>query len=196
MHSELLKGVYPTCVQFKFNINSTRSEKVRKTWDQAIKECKENMTKALLNDIFTKYESLKDQIGKDYDQLALILDEVKDSLRKRDVGMAPILEHRSGRQYEQPKPQVRPRPRKFIKPESRRKGQQRSKNRMMDNNSIILSSSSKRCSTNRLTPTLCNCLLHCYHNVDLVIILINLILFVPYLYMFYHNKFSFKMKGA
>ena len=26
MHNELLKGVFPTCVQFKFNINSTRSE--------------------------------------------------------------------------------------------------------------------------------------------------------------------------
>ena len=123
MHSELLKCVYPTCVQFKFNISSTRSEPVRKTWDQAIKECKQKMTKALLNDMFTKYGSLKDQIGKDYDQLALILDEVqikeiKDSLRKRDVGMAPILEHKSGLQYKQPKPQARPRPRKFIKPES------------------------------------------------------------------------------
>ena len=132
MHSELLKGVYPTCVQFKFNINSTRSEPVRKTCDQAMKECKEKMTKALLNDMFTKYGSLKDQIGKDYDQLALILDEtqireIKDSLRKRDVGMAPILEHKSGRQYEQPKPQGRTRPRKFLKPEPRRKGPQRAK---------------------------------------------------------------------
>ena len=75
MHSELLKGVFPTCVQFKFNINSTRSEVVRKTWDQTIRECKEKMTKALLNDMFTKYGTLKDQISKDYDQLALILNE-------------------------------------------------------------------------------------------------------------------------
>ena len=45
MHSELLKSVYPTCVQFKFNINSTRSKPVRKIWDQAIKECKEKRPK-------------------------------------------------------------------------------------------------------------------------------------------------------
>ena len=58
------------------------------------------MTKALLNDMFTKYGTLKDKINKDHDQLALILNEdqikeIKDSLRKRDVGMAPVLEHRT-----------------------------------------------------------------------------------------------------
>ena len=129
MHSELLKGVFPTCVQFKFNINSTRSEAVRKTWDQTIRECKEKMTKALLNDMFTKYSTLKGQISRDYDQLALILNEdqikeIKDSLRKRDVGMAPVLEHRTKRQYEPPKPSNQ-RNRKFIAPKYRKQGQQR-----------------------------------------------------------------------
>ena len=31
IHSELLKGVYPACVQFRFNINFTRSETVGNT---------------------------------------------------------------------------------------------------------------------------------------------------------------------
>ena len=127
MHSELLKGVFPTCVQFKFNINSTRSEV--KTWDQTIRECIEKMTKALLNDMFTKYGTLKDQISKHYDQLALILNvdqikEIKDSLRKRDVGMAPVLEHRTKHQYEPPKISNQ-RNRKFIAPKYRKQGQQR-----------------------------------------------------------------------
>ena len=129
MHSELVKGVFPTCVQFKFNINSTRSEAVRKAWDQTIRECKEKMTKALLNNMFAKYGTLKDQISKDYDHLALILNEdqikeIKDSLRKRDVGMAPVLEHRTKRQYEPPKPSNQ-KNRKFIAPKYRKQGQQR-----------------------------------------------------------------------
>ena len=128
MHGELLKGVFPTCVQFKFNMNSTRSEPVKESWEQAIKECKEKMTKALLNDMFTKYGTLKEQIGRDYDQLTMILDEnqikeIKDSLKKRDAGMAPMLEQKATRQYEPPKPQGKQRPRKFIQPKSRRQGQ-------------------------------------------------------------------------
>ena len=131
MHTELLKGVFPTCVQFRFNINSTRSDSVRKAWEGILKDCKERMTKALLNDMFTKYSALKEQINKDYDQLALLLTEqqireIKDSLRKRDVGMAPTIEHRSKRQYEPPKTNNQQKKRKFIAPKYRKQAQNRS----------------------------------------------------------------------
>ena len=130
MHSQLLKGIYPSCVQFKFNINSTRSEPVKKSWERCIKECKDRMTKALLDDLFVKYSSLKNSISKDYDQLSHILNEtqireIKDSLRKRDVGMAPILELKTKRQFEPAKPQPRQKQRTVMVPRKRKMPQQK-----------------------------------------------------------------------
>ena len=130
MHSELLKGIYPSCVQFKFNINSTRSEPIRKAWEKSIKECKERMTKALLDDLFVKYSTLKDAIGKDYDQLTRILTdtqvrEIKDSLKKRDVGMAPMLELKTKRQFDPPKPLQKQQQRTVMVPKKRKAPQQK-----------------------------------------------------------------------
>ena len=130
MHSELLKGIYPSCVHFKFNINSTRSEPVRKTWEKCIKECKERMTKAILDDLFVKYSSLKESINKDYDQLTRILTEsqvreIKDSLKKRDLGMAPMLVLKTKRQFEPPKPQPKQRQRMVMVPRKRKMPQQK-----------------------------------------------------------------------
>ena len=112
MHTELLKGAYPACVQFRFNTSSNKSDSVRKIWELSLKECKEKMTKALLDDLFVKYSSVKNIIMKDYDKLSKILSpnqimEIKDSLRKRDQGMAPMLAERSKRQYEPPRPRER-----------------------------------------------------------------------------------------
>ena len=130
MHSELLKGIYPSCVQFKFNINSTRSEPIRNSWEKSIKECKERMTKALLDDLFVKYSNLKDSINKDYDHLSRILTEtqvreIKESLKKRDVGMAPMLELKTKRQFDPPKPQQKRQQRAIMVPRKRRAPQQK-----------------------------------------------------------------------
>ena len=112
MHSELLKGAYPACVQFKFNCSSNRSDKVRKAWEIIIKECKEKLTKVLLDDLFYKYSSTKESLMKDYDELAHLLEpnqvtEIKESLKKRDLGLAPLLAEKNKRQYEPPKPRER-----------------------------------------------------------------------------------------
>ena len=125
---ELPKGIYPACVQLRFNINSTRSESVRKIWERCIKECKEKMIEALLDDLFVKYSTLRDSINSDYDQLTGILDEgqireIKDSLKKRDVGIAPMLELKTKRQFEPPKPQPRPKQRTVMVPKKRKMGQ-------------------------------------------------------------------------
>ena len=58
------------------------------------------------------YSSVKNAIMKDYDKLTKHLNqnqimEIKDSLRKRDQGMAPMLAERSKRQYKPPRPRER-----------------------------------------------------------------------------------------
>ena len=67
---------------------------------------------ALLDELFEKYSSIKDAISTDYEQLTKIFNdnqiiEIKDFLKKRDKGMAPILAKRNKRQYEAPKGQER-----------------------------------------------------------------------------------------
>ena len=130
MHSHLLKRVYPSSVQFKFNINNNRSDKVKKQWNFLLNDCKSRMTKVLLDELFEKYSLIKDTINTDYDELSKILDnqqiiEIKDFLKKRDQGMAPILVQRNKHQYEPPtKPErktIAPKHRKLIpKPQQER----------------------------------------------------------------------------
>ena len=60
MHSELLKKRYPQTVEFKFNVNRNRDDKVRKAWTKIIEECKEKLTKAILDEMFEKTRALKD----------------------------------------------------------------------------------------------------------------------------------------
>ena len=108
MHTQLLKGVYPSSVQFKFNINTNRSDKVKKYWETIIRDCKHKLTTVLLDELFERYSNIKDAISTDYDELAKILNEsqimeIKDFLKKRDHGMAPILAQKNKRQYEPPK---------------------------------------------------------------------------------------------
>ena len=77
-----------------------------------IKDCKEKLTKVLLDDLFHKYSSTKESLMKDYDELACLLEpnqvtEIKESLKKRDLGLAPLLAEKSKHQYEPPKPRER-----------------------------------------------------------------------------------------
>ena len=74
----------------------------------------------------------------DYDELARFLDtsqikEIKDSLKKRDQGMAPLLAQRSKRQYEPP----RRKDRKQVTAKRRKAAPRQQKtNRRTDNNQI------------------------------------------------------------
>ena len=67
-----------------------------KAWEIIIKYCKKRLTKVLLDDLFHKYSSTKESLMKDYDELACLLEpnqvtETKESLKKRDLGLAPLL---------------------------------------------------------------------------------------------------------
>ena len=77
MHSELLKKVYPPSVEFKFNINKTKSDKVQEAWATIIQECKQKLTKALLDDLFHKYSLVKQQIESDFQQLHQIVNSIQ-----------------------------------------------------------------------------------------------------------------------
>ena len=105
MHYEFLKKRYPQTVEFKFNINRNRDEKVRHAWTVIIDECKQKLTKALLDEMFEKYSSIKGLINQDLTELETILTskqlhEIKESLHKRSTGMAPVIAKKAKRQYE------------------------------------------------------------------------------------------------
>ena len=105
MHSELLKKRYLQTVEFKFNVNRNRDPKVRSAWIKIIDECKHKLTKAILDEMFDKYSSVKGLINQDLTELERILtstqlQEVKESLQKRSTGMAPVIAKKARRQYE------------------------------------------------------------------------------------------------
>ena len=109
MHSELLKNIYPPSVEFKFNINKSRSEALQQSWSTIISEFKQKLTKVLLNDLFAKYSQVKDHIAKDFQLLEEILSpiqfkEIKDSLHSKCSKIAPTYSLKAKRQYENRKP--------------------------------------------------------------------------------------------
>ena len=109
MHSELLKNIYPPSVEFKFNVNKSRSDGVQKAWSTIINECKQKLTKVLLHDMFSKYSQVKDNISKDFLLLEDILTptqlkEIKDSLQNRCTNIAPMYTLKAKRQYETKRP--------------------------------------------------------------------------------------------
>ena len=99
-------------------------------------DCKHKLTTALLDELFERYSSIKDAISTDYDQLARILNEnqiieIKDFLKKREQGMAPMLAQRNKRQYEAPKRQEK----KSVAPK-RRKTAAKPQKKRNENNQI------------------------------------------------------------
>ena len=105
MHSELLKKLYPPTVEFRFNINKNRSEKVQQTWTQVLDKCKQRLNKALVDEMFEKYDALKGLISQDFLKLEKILNskqlqEIKDSLQKWSSGMVPVRAMKAQCQYD------------------------------------------------------------------------------------------------
>ena len=106
MHSEFLKKRYPQTVEFKFNVNRNRDEKVRHAWAVIIDKCKQKLTKALLDEMFEKYSNIKRLINQDLTELEKILtskqlQEIKESLHKRSTGMAPVFAKKAKSQIQE-----------------------------------------------------------------------------------------------
>ena len=51
MEGKLAKNQYPSSVDFKFNINSTRNPILKDAWSKAIRKCKTELTLSLIDDL-------------------------------------------------------------------------------------------------------------------------------------------------
>ena len=74
--------------------NKSMSEKVQAAWTFMINECKYKLSKTLLDDLFSKYSQVKQQIDTDFQQLDAILagsqlQKIKQSLQTRCSKLAP-----------------------------------------------------------------------------------------------------------
>ena len=83
METKLSKNCFPTSVDFRFNINSTRNPVLRDSWARAVRKCKTDMTLALLDDLQKTYNNTRSQITKDMADLEKLLNpeqlqEIKD----------------------------------------------------------------------------------------------------------------------
>ena len=93
MEGRLAKNQYPTSVDFKFNINSTRSPKLKDHWSRIIRRCKSELTTTLID--VQAYSRTKASIAKDLTELDTLLtkeqfQEIKDSLLDKFQQMAPF----------------------------------------------------------------------------------------------------------
>ena len=67
MEETFSKNCFPTSVDFKFNINSTKNPVLKDTWSRSIRKCNTDMTLALLD--VKMYNNTKAQIAKDMTDL-------------------------------------------------------------------------------------------------------------------------------
>ena len=96
MEGKLAKNLYPSSVDFKFNINSTRNPVLKDAWSRAVRNCKTELTLALIDDIQRTYNRTKATISKDLTELETLLtpdqfQEINDSLSSKFKQMAPVL---------------------------------------------------------------------------------------------------------
>ena len=73
MEGKLAKNNFPTSVDFKFDINSTRNPILKDAWSTAIRKCKRKMTLALIDDLQKSYYHTKALIAKDKSDLERLL---------------------------------------------------------------------------------------------------------------------------
>ena len=78
MEGKLAKNSFPTSVDFKFNINSTRNPVLKDLWTRSIRKCKTDMTLALLDDLQKTYNT-KAPIAKDMADLEKLLNNYRKS---------------------------------------------------------------------------------------------------------------------
>ena len=128
MEGKLAKNQFPTSVDFRFNINSTRNPVLKDVWARAIRKCKTDLTLALIDDLQKTYNRTKAAIAKELSELETLLSpgqfkEIKDSLSTKFKQMAPLLMERKQNQFRGPKGQPK---RKF---NAAQKGRQQGKQR-------------------------------------------------------------------
>ena len=104
MEGKLAKNLYPSSVDFKFNINSTRNPVLKDAWSRAVRNCKTELTLALIDDIQRTYNRTKATIPKDLTELETLLtpdqfQEIKDSLSSKFKQMAPVLMEKKHNQF-------------------------------------------------------------------------------------------------
>ena len=108
MEGKLSKNCYPTSLDFKFNVNSTRNPILKDKWIRAIRNCKTEITLALIDDMQKAYNQTKATIAKELVDLETILNpaqfkEIKDSLTTRFKQMAPVYLEKKEGQYKKTK---------------------------------------------------------------------------------------------
>ena len=113
MEAKLAKKEYPSAVNFRFNINATRDPKLRECWSTIIHSCKADLTKAMIDDMYRKYNQLKSQIAKEYCELEEILNpeqfhEIRRTLEDKSKGMAPVILQKKEKQYRFQRPKAKP----------------------------------------------------------------------------------------
>ena len=104
MEGRLAKNQYPSSVDFKFNINSTRSPKLKDTWTKTIRRCKFELTTSLIDDLQATYSRTKAAIAKDLSELESYLtkeqfQEIKNSLLDKFQQLAPIQMDKKEKQF-------------------------------------------------------------------------------------------------
>ena len=104
MEGKLAKNQYPSSVDFKFNINSTRNPILKDAWSKAIRKCKTELTLSLIEDLQRTYNRTKASIAKDLTELESMLSqaqfqEIKDSLSNKFKQMAPVFMEKKQNQF-------------------------------------------------------------------------------------------------
>ena len=109
MEGKLAKNQYPSSIDFKFNINSTRNPILKDAWSRAIRKCKTELTLSLMEDLQRTYNRTKASIAKDLTELENLLSpnqfqEIKDSLSTKFKQMAPVFMEKKQNEFKGPKP--------------------------------------------------------------------------------------------
>ena len=137
MEDKLAKNQYPTSVDFRFNINSTRNPILKDAWARAIRTCKTDLTLALIDDLQKAYSRTKATIAKEMAELETFLtrdqfQEIKDSLTSKFKQMAPSLVEKRENQFRNQRGNKAPRKRQFQGPRNQRTGGSRRNDQKMD----------------------------------------------------------------
>ena len=104
MEGKLAKNQYPSSVDFKFNINSTRNPILKDAWSNAIRKCKTELTLYLIEDLQRTYNRTKASIAKDLTELQSLLSqaqfqEIKDFLSNKFKQMASVFMEKKQNQF-------------------------------------------------------------------------------------------------
>ena len=155
LESNMGKNIFPGSVDFKFITNSTRDPALKARWTSIILNCKKDLTKAMIDDLYKKYNQVKDTINTKLAELEGHLEpdqyrEIKASLNTRAKGMTPVFLKKKEAQFAPPNPRRKnqggnkpgPRP-KGQKPQNGPRPQFRRDNQKQNNLKVLFNSLQK-----------------------------------------------------